>query len=119
MRVAYFLGALDELGEFAKMLQAVALAASILTAGGRENVDLRAVKIHLLQAVVAFALGKLLVDDLAVKGHHARREFTEFLREDDAAFGEILAREFLDAPGGFLTRSVRPIPNSMMRRSSG
>jgi len=30
------------------------------------------------------------------------------------AFGKILAREFLDALVGFLTRSVRPIPNSMM-----
>src|SRR5271157_2544998 len=102
MRVAYFLGAFDELGEFAKMLQAIALAARILTAGGRENVDLRAVKTRFLQAVVALALGKLLVNDLAVKGHHARREFAEFLREDDAALGKILARKFLDAPGGFL-----------------
>src|SRR5208337_2557658 len=101
MRVAYVLSAFDELGEFAKVLQAVALATGILTAGGRENVDLRAVEIHLLQAVVAFALGKLLEDDLAVKGHHVRREFTQLLREDNAAFGEILARELLDASGRF------------------
>src|SRR5208283_2713638 len=102
MGVARFLGAFDELGKFAKVLQAVALAASILTAGGGENVDLRAVEIGLLQTVVAFTLGKLFVDDLAVKSHHVRREFTEFLRKNNAAFGEILAREFLDALGGFL-----------------
>ena len=102
MRFAYFLGAFNELGELAKVLQAIALAARILTAGGWKNVDMRAIKIRLLQAVVTFALRILLVDDLAVKGHHMRRELTELLRKNDAAFGEILAREFLDALGGFL-----------------
>src|SRR6516164_8065075 len=102
MRLARLFGALDKLGELAKMLQAVALATGVLPAGGRKNINLRAVQIFLLQAVRALALRELLVGGLAVEGHDTGSELAQFLGKDDAAFGKVLACEFLDTLGGAL-----------------
>lgn len=62
-------------------------------AGERQDIDARAVEQFLLEAEFAFALGELLVGVLAVEGDDVRSKFLEFLREDDAAFGEIGARK--------------------------
>src|SRR6185437_10626233 len=59
----------------------------------RQNENVRAIELLFLQAEHARAAGKPFVDHLAVEGDHARTEFFEFAREQNAAFGKFFARE--------------------------
>ena len=54
----------------------------------------------LLKAELALALRKLFVDDLSVEGNDMRRKFLQLLRKNDAALGEISARQLFHALGG-------------------
>src|ERR1700675_1718217 len=63
---------------------------------------MRAIKKFFLEAVIAFTLGELLEGELPVEGDYTRQVLLEFPGEDEAAFGEILALEFLDGFGGTL-----------------
>src|SRR5580704_9788200 len=98
--IALFFRFRNDLRELAKVLQLFAFSLRILSAGGRQHVDARAVKMFLLKAELAFALGKLFVDDLSVEGNDVGRELLELLRKNDAAFGEISARQLFHSFGG-------------------
>jgi hypothetical protein len=100
--VAFFLRLCDKLREFAEMLQFLILSLRILAAGGGQNVDARPIEQFFLEAELALALGKLFVNYFSVEGNDVRRELFQLLRKDDAAFGEIPARQLFHALGGAL-----------------
>src|SRR5215472_6837773 len=105
---ALFFDMLDELRKLAKMPALLASIRVIRATGGRQNVDARAIKHFLLNSVLAFALGKLLVGKFAIESHDARSKLLDFLGEDDAAFGKIFALQFFDALGGSLDQVGEP-----------
>src|SRR5580700_7554358 len=96
LRFARFFGAFHEIGELAKMLQAVAFAAGRRTDGCGQHVNMRAVEKLFLDSVIAFALGELLEGELAVEGDYARKILLEFSGKHEAAFSKILALQFFD-----------------------
>ena len=100
--VAFFGDASDELREFSEVAHLFGFAGGVLAAGRRQYVNARAVEKFFLRAEFAFALGELLVGMFAVEGDNVRGKLFKLLRKDDAAFGEILALQFLDALCGAL-----------------
>ena len=93
-------GARDQLRKLAEMTNTLAITAGVRQVCFRKNVDAGAVQEFLLQTKLAFALGKLFVGQFAVEGDDVWSEFSEALRQDNAAFGKIFASKFGGGSGG-------------------
>src|SRR4030081_756718 len=94
---AIFLQFGQQLGKLAEEAQFCVPANGILSTRRWQNEYQGAVQTLLLKSQLTLPLRKVLIGGFAVEGDHLGRILLQLLRQYDAALGELLATQFVDA----------------------